>query len=252
MAEGWAQKRLEGPTKAVKRAYLVESDFGKDVFESAKGAARFIIHNLGGSYIAHINFGRQRDREFIRNVHKKIHKTTDSGSAVDIGGDTVRDPQFLGMLAKEIRTKDEVTIQSGSNVPVNTLTWKGEVKLDERSVNFRVSPVDYFKGRQFPSYVDDARVRQNLKEDEEEREEMEYRDEERNAGDESSYLDEEVVSTELVMFDYQDLGAQYYINTYNLDYFEDNGDTIDIAGKRKDIDRMIRNERVESLEGGTY
>ena len=247
MAKGWAKKKLQGPTKAVKRAYLVESDFGKDVFESAKGAARFIIHNLGGAYISHISFGRQRDRDFIWTVHKKIHfPATDSGSAVDIGAHTVRDPQFLGLLAKEIRTKDEVNIQSGGNVPVNTLTWKGEVKLEERSVNFRVSPVDYFKGRQFPSYVDDARVRQNLKEDEEEREEMEH------DRDRREYLEEEVVSTELVMFDYQDLGAQYYINTYNLDYFEDNGDTIDIAGKRKDIDRMIRNEPVESLEGGTY
>jgi len=159
------KKTLKGPSKTVKRAYLVESDFGKDVFESAKGAARFIIHNLGGSYIYHINFGRQRDREFIRNVHKKIHNSTDSGSAVAIGAHTVRDPQFLGLLAKEIRTKDEVSIQSGTDVPVNTLTWKGEVKIEERSVSFRVSPVDYFKGRQFPSYVDEARVRQNLKED---------------------------------------------------------------------------------------
>jgi len=234
------KKALKGPTKTVKRAYLVESDFGKDVFESAKGAARFIIHNLGGSYIYHINFGRQRDRDFIWTVHKKIHNSTDSGSAVAIGAHTVRDPQFLGLLAKEIRTKDEVTIQSGSYVPVNTLTWKGEVKLEERSVSFRVSPVDYFKGRQFPSYVDEAKVRENLKEDEEERAEIQ------------EYLDEEVVSTELVMFDYHDLGSQYYIRNYQLDYFEDNGDTIDIAGKRKDIDRMIREERVESLEGGTY
>ncbi len=200
MAEGWAQKRLEGPTKAVKRAYLVESDFGKDVFESAKGAARFIIHNLGGSYINHISFGRQRDREFIRNVHKKIHfPATDSGSAVDIGAHTVRDPQFLGLLAKEIRTKDEVNIQSGGNVPVNVVetfyriephpSYKPKVEVVERTINFKVSPVDYFKGRQFPSYVDDARVRENLKEDEEEREEMEYRDKERNAGDESYYPD---------------------------------------------------------------
>lgn len=165
------KKTLKGPSKAVKRAYLVESDFGKDVFESAKGAARFIIHNLGGSYIYHINFGhRQNNREFIRNVDKKIHNTT---SAVDIAAHIVRDPQFLGLLAKEIRTKDEVTIQSGGNVPVNTVTWKGEVKLEERTISFRVSPVDYFKGRQFPSYVDEAKVRENLKEDEEDRERME-------------------------------------------------------------------------------
>jgi len=234
------KKTLKGPSKAVKRAYLVESDFGKDVFESAKGAARFIIHNLGGSYIYHISFNMGSERIFIRNVHKKIHKTTDSGSVVAIGAHTVRDPQFLGLLAKEIRIEDEVNIQSGSDVPINILTWKGEAIIEERTVNFNVSPVDYFKGRQLPSYVNEAKVRENLKKDEEERAEIQ------------EYLDEEVVSTELVMFDYHDLGSQYYIRNYQLDYFEDNGDTIDIAGKRKDIDRMIREERVESLEGGTY
>jgi hypothetical protein len=119
-----------------------------------------------------------------------------------------------------------------------------------------VLPVDYFKGRQFPSYVDDAGVRQNLKEEKEDRERMEEYEEMEHDRDRRVYLeelDEEIVSMEVDMFDYGDLGSQYYINTYDLDDFEDYGNTIVITGKRKDIDRMIREEqKVNPLPGGTY
>lgn len=134
-------------SKMVTRAYIVEHDFGTDVFESALGAARFIqelIQRYDGSYysIENSTYGRS---SFMRQIHDELG--TDEGSRHYVKARKVS-PQ---KLAKYFRRGDVVNINAGSYYTAKSSDNTTE-DVNTR-INFRIEPTDYFKGKSYPDYT---------------------------------------------------------------------------------------------------
>ena len=155
-----AKKEIKGPIKPgynIKRVYIVDADrLGTDVFESSRGAARFIANNVGSGYISHINAasagftGQQKMKKDLMKAGKA------EPSGVIITGEQIRDNKkaVISVLSKMIRDNREISFQV-DHLPVMVMTWKaGEYKPDKITTLMEVKQADFFKGRQYPSYVD--------------------------------------------------------------------------------------------------
>lgn len=133
------------PSKMVTRAYIVEHDYGVDVFESALGAARFIqelLQRYNGSYY-YIERGGLSKTSLINTIHEELG--TDEGSRHYLKARKLP----ITRLAKYFRQGDVVNITAGVYYQART---KNEKDINNR-LSFRIEPTDYFKGKNYPDYT---------------------------------------------------------------------------------------------------
>ena len=165
-----AIKDIRGPVKPgyrPTRIFIADSNIGLDAFESSRGAARFILGNVGSGYIAHVTFGRHMEMFNWLDRTRKQLKITDI-SAVDFSGEDITRHRFklIGIFAKLFREYDEVGFHI-AHVPVQTKNWKGDDQTKVMTISIEVKRADYFKGKQYPSYVDRKAAKETMEQDRE-------------------------------------------------------------------------------------
>lgn len=133
--------------RIVTRAYVVKMDEMNttDVFESAKGAARFIVQNIGTeyntrAYVSHVTVD-QYDRSWFQ--------THSMGGGMSHVLKPMSNDELTMAWAQLFRKNPgkQITIQV-NGVPVGSEGW-----LRPSVIVFRITNADYFKGRKYPRYV---------------------------------------------------------------------------------------------------
>ena len=161
-----AKKELKGPIKPgydIKRVYIVNADrLGTNVFESSRGAARFIANNVGSGYISHINAASAgfRGESHMKSALMKAGKAEPSGVIVTGEQVEANKKTIISTLSKMIRDNRQIGFQV-DQLPVQRMTWQeGKYEPTLITTVMDVEQADFFKGTQYPSYVDREGVKQ--------------------------------------------------------------------------------------------